>query len=469
MVKFGSIGELPSTKNNSTFLYQPHIDLTTKSFSFNLRINSATKGALISFGDVGTVLASNAMATAVVGGGAATAVVGGGAATAVVGGGAATAVVGAGISAFAPGVTGGLGVDIPGLGVTNGVISFDGVTAFGGFGIGTDSAFLPGVVSANALGFATAGVFQGAGVSAVLPGFGTAGTFSLGGVSATLPGNSIFGDFVPPPISSAPGPASIPGTSAWNMNPQFLGEGSNFGDRIEGTLGDNLIYGYGGDDVINGGLGIDTVAFRGKIEEYRYLFCPLEEGKLIIADQASDRDGIDRLTGVEFVKLGSDVYDIENIRKLALLQSEPKIVPEVKRLYNKLTGTHLFTSNETEVAYLVGGSLGWVNEGDAYKNSDNATESVYRFNIDGRHFYTASETEKDIIINSQPDYNFEGEVHKAYGVNDTRPDNVVPIYRFFNSSTGAHVYSSSPEEQNILLANPLFADEGIAWYSEPVI
>ncbi len=335
---------------------------------------------------------------------------------------------------FAAGVTGALGADIPGLGVVGGVISLGGVTAIGGFGIGVNSAFLPGTVSANALGFATAGVFQGGGVSAVLPGFGTAGGFFPGGGTIPLPPVGI-GSFAPPPISLSnpftgfaagvfdfePGPGVIPGTSAWNMNPELLGEGSNLGDRIEGTLGDNLIYGYGGDDVINGGLGIDTVAFRGKIDEYRYLFCPLEEGKLIIADQSFNRDGIDRLTGVEFVKLGIDVYDIEDIRKMVLLQSEPIIVPEVKRLYNKNTGTHLFTSNETEVAYLVGGSLGWVNEGDAYKNSENATESVYRFSVDGRHFYTASEAEKDIIIDSQPNYKFEGEVHKAYGVNDVRP------------------------------------------------
>ena len=121
--------------------------------------------------------------------------------------------------------------------------------------------------------------------------------------------------------------------------------------------------------------------------------------------------------------------------------------------------------------YLTGGSLGWVNEGTAYKNTDSGDTSVFRFMVNGSHFYTANEFEKDLLISS-PEYSnfiFEGEAHSAYSLDYRQKDDLLAVKRFYNQSTGSHVYSSSQEEQEILGLNPLFVDEGIAWYSESAI
>ena len=467
MADFASVGELPTIKYNITFPYYANIDIT--GFSFNSSINSVAKSAPRDFRDVGILLPNKANVGS--GGGAATAVVGAG--LSAVGPAVATAVVGAGLSAVGPAVA----TAIVGAGLS----AFDvggAATAVVGAGLsagGMSAAFELGGVGVIA-GFASAGVFQLGGTNLILPGFGTAGTLPGIGFSAILPGFANIGDLPAPvlPTFMEIGPdmgiSMIPGTPAWNMNIELLGQGSMVADQIEGNGGNNLIFGYGGDDLLNGGDGIDTAAFRGKIDEYRFIFDSNNGGKLVIADLVAGRDGIDQLTGFEYVKLGTEVYSEEDMRKLALQQSEPKFVPEVKRLYNQLTGKHLLCANQTEVDYLTGGSLGWVNEGDAYKTSDNTTENVYRFSVNGSHFYTASESEKNTLISDPQfkDFSLDGIIHGCYAAESGPPPGVetVAVKRYLNLDTGSHLISSSLEEQLNFVGNDLYVDEGIAWYAE---
>ena len=242
-------------------------------------------------------------------------------------------------------------------------------------------------------------------------------------------------------------------------------------DSFIGKETDDTFYGYGGNDYIDGGAGTDTAGFEGNIAEYRFSFDSNDGGKLVIEDLVEDRDGSDKLNGIELIRMAEETYSSEELRQIAVKQVGSKVVPEVKRLFNEISGKHLFSSNQTEVDYLTGGELGWINEGDAYKNSANGKQSVYRFMVDGSHFYTANEFEKDLLISS-PEYSnfiFEGEAHKAYSLEDRQNDGLLAVKRFYNQSTGSHVYSSSQEEQEILGLNPLFVDEGIAWYSEPIV
>ena len=153
---------------------------------------------------------------------------------------------------------------------------------------------------------------------------------------------------------------------------------------------------------------------------------------------------------------------------MALTHVGSNPIPQVKRLFNQSTGKHLFSSNQTEVDYLTGGSLGWVDEGTAYKNSSSGDISVYRFMVNGSHFYTANESEKELLI-SDPTFShffFEGEAHKAFSSDSVVGLDIIPVKRFYITTTDSHVFSSSPVEQEILAKNSIFIDEGIAWYSE---
>jgi Ca2+-binding RTX toxin-like protein len=92
---------------------------------------------------------------------------------------------------------------------------------------------------------------------------------------------------------------------------------------------------------------------------------------------------------------------------------------------------------------------------------------IYRFfnTQTGTHFYTASEAERDSIIANMPHMTFEGNPYDSNGIaGNTTGD--VPVYRFFNSSTGAHHYTTSEVERASIIQNlPQFAFEGIAYYA----
>jgi serralysin len=94
----------------------------------------------------------------------------------------------------------------------------------------------------------------------------------------------------------------------------FYGEfenalGSAVADRIIGNALANTITGRGGDDVIEGGEGIDISVYRGMRSEYTLRS---DAGVVIVADTVAGRDGTDRLSHVEDLRFsdGTLVLDI---------------------------------------------------------------------------------------------------------------------------------------------------------------
>ena len=90
---------------------------------------------------------------------------------------------------------------------------------------------------------------------------------------------------------------------------------------------------------------------------------------------------------------------------------------------------------------------------------------VYRFynTGTGAHFYTVSETERATIQATRPDMPFEGAAFYASNVSTA---GLSPVYRFYNTRTGVHFYTISASERSTILATlPHFTDEGIAYYA----
>jgi photosystem II stability/assembly factor-like uncharacterized protein len=98
-------------------------------------------------------------------------------------------------------------------------------------------------------------------------------------------------------------------------------------------------------------------------------------------------------------------------------------------------------------------------------------EPVFRFynTQTGAHFYTASATERDHVLATWPQFLYEGAAFFAAAAD---PGGALPIYRFFNTQTGAHFYTASAAERDKVIATlPQFVFEGISFYgfddSEP--
>ncbi|MEO8486537.1 MAG: hypothetical protein ABI585_09390 [Betaproteobacteria bacterium] len=90
---------------------------------------------------------------------------------------------------------------------------------------------------------------------------------------------------------------------------------------------------------------------------------------------------------------------------------------------------------------------------------------VYRFfnTQTGAHFYTASLAERDLVIATYPQFAYEGE---RFQVLATAAAGTLPVHRFFNSQTSVHFYTADDAEKNHVLATwPQFVYEGIAYHA----
>ena len=93
---------------------------------------------------------------------------------------------------------------------------------------------------------------------------------------------------------------------------------------------------------------------------------------------------------------------------------------------------------------------------------------VYRFynTQTGTHFYTSSASERDAVRASQPIYSYEGQAFMAASAASV---GLKPVYRFFNTQTGVHFYTISESERfNIETTMPQFQLEGVAYYASQV-
>ena len=147
----------------------------------------------------------------------------------------------------------------------------------------------------------------------------------------------------------------------------------------------------------------------------------------------------------------------------------------VWRLFNQSTGRHLFGSSNYEKDLLTGlSSSEWIYEGTAYDSSGDRGSPLHRFfdSDNSVHFYTANDAEKELLINSVDHAHFiyEGEAFNVLPVDTRGQHGLVDVVRYFNSSTGLHLYSTSLEEQYILAADESWIREGVAWCAfDPLI
>ena len=176
-------------------------------------------------------------------------------------------------------------------------------------------------------------------------------------------------------------------------------------------------------------------------------------------------------TAFKYRSLESTVKDGSYLNVEGALQRAGELAEKtVVRLYNSVTGKHLFSSNENEIDILT--KANWKNEGALYYSPDETTAEVFRFYIpeQGRHFYTALESERDLIIGNSDlfsGWEYEGAAFSAYS-NSDYIDGAVAVVRYLNIESGSHVYSTSTYEQGLLDQNSLWLNEGIAWYGDPM-
>jgi len=97
-------------------------------------------------------------------------------------------------------------------------------------------------------------------------------------------------------------------------------------------------------------------------------------------------------------------------------------------------------------------------------DTDNSAFQIYRFyNSDtGAHFFTSSIEERNNVIETLPNFVYEG---NSYDSNVAASDGTA-VYRFYNSETGVHFYTASEAERDTVLDQlPSYTLEGISYFA----
>jgi len=96
-------------------------------------------------------------------------------------------------------------------------------------------------------------------------------------------------------------------------------------------------------------------------------------------------------------------------------------------------------------------------------DADNSAFQVYRFynSQTGSHFFTTSTAERNSVIENLDNLTYEG---NAFDSNVTDA-NGTAVFRFLNTTNGMHFYTADAAEAAIVRLNTGFADEGISYYA----
>ena len=152
-------------------------------------------------------------------------------------------------------------------------------------------------------------------------------------------------------------------------------------------------------------------------------------------------------------------------------------VTAIYRFFRPDNGSHFYTASSQERDYVSKNLPQYQYEGISYTTPSPEEESltgmqpVYRFfnSLTGVHLYTMSEQEKEYIVDNLANYNFENVAYYAY---ETPQENTVPLYRFYHTIADTHFFTPSAQERDYIKENlPWYRQEGdggIAFYVEPM-
>ncbi len=144
----------------------------------------------------------------------------------------------------------------------------------------------------------------------------------------------------------------------------------------------------------------------------------------------------------------------------------------VYRFFDSTTGTQFLTASTAErdgvLATRPDLTFEGVGLGGIAPGADPSAVPVFRFfdTTTGTHFFTSSQSEETSLVINRPDLVLE---QTTFYEHATAQAGDVPVYRFFNMNDGTHFYTSSGTERSTITATrPDMAYEGVAFYSPAV-
>lgn len=291
--------------------------------------------------------------------------------------------------------------------------------------------------------------------------------------------------------------------------------GGNFDDTIVGGVGDDTIIGGEGNDSIEGGPGVDmidggagddilTIGFGDTVvggpgtERILLDLTSISESSEppVIEDLNSSEDTIE-VSGIDNdlappiydQRTGALIIDGQQVAQLdegLLLDGNAVQLSgndldlnnvdtgetTVFRFFDPTAGGHFYTVDEGEKDFVRDNLDNYLFEGETYQAvptiTDDGAEEVYRFfnSSTGVHLYTTSEVERDSVMENLDNFDYEGAKFYAY---DSQVEGSMPVYRFYEPTLGVHFYTPNEVEKDNVMDNlDNYSFEGVAYYAMPI-
>ena len=263
-------------------------------------------------------------------------------------------------------------------------------------------------------------------------------------------------------------------------NDAFVANGNPFAHEIFDQNGNFLGADFiiAGDEVLDAGTEVNdeaeaSTAFFGQTEPNT----GETEGGVIESHPGFDPEGR-ILSAAEFAGADFTAEDYQAARITVTTEDLPTVDRDdinVYRFVNTERQVEFYTTSEIERDFIEDNLPQYELDGVSFVAKSEPEEDisgvsrVYRFfnTSTGTHLYTTSEQEQ-AAIEETPNYFSEGIAYYGY---DTQEAGTEPLYRFYNAELDAHFYTPSTEQRDIYLDSPDFqpeGEDGIAFYVEPV-
>jgi hypothetical protein len=149
----------------------------------------------------------------------------------------------------------------------------------------------------------------------------------------------------------------------------------------------------------------------------------------------------------------------------------PSSGPSVFMFINGNTGSHFFTADQREAAFIEENLDGYARQGAVVQAAPQAERSavdVFRyFNTDtGSHFYTANGAERAAIEEHLDGFVFEGVAFQAFSYSTS--DDIEPVYRLFDGDSGVHLFTPYEDERDAAVLDGM-TDEGVAFFVYTIV
>lgn len=250
--------------------------------------------------------------------------------------------------------------------------------------------------------------------------------------------------------------------------------------------GNDRITGGAGADKIDGGAGTDTSIYR-ELTRTDYLVTRKASGTILV----STRDGTtDQNTSIENLDFSTGTVAASSIPYQPGFTAVPgSAVQAVFRFYNSRDKAYFYTTSAAERDMVIrestdasftpaNGLWPYFYQGATFEQAHSSTGSVpvFRFynTSTGHHFFTTSAAERDNVLKESTDpsygqpglwpFKYEGEAFRAFS--DPAHRDATQVFRFYSPSLDRHFFTGDAVEAAEIRVTGLWNDEGVGFWGE---